>query len=76
MAQALENPFPLATGMIRNTPHPLRTDFRSFSNPIMLDGARLPARAAPALGADTTPILKELGYSDEELAALADQGVI
>jgi crotonobetainyl-CoA:carnitine CoA-transferase CaiB-like acyl-CoA transferase len=76
MAQALENPFPLATGMIRSTPHPLREDFRSFANPILLDGARLPAKAAPALGADTTPILKELGYTDTELAALADQGVI
>lgn len=76
MAQALENPFPIATGMIRNTPHPVREDFRSFANPIKVDGARLPTKAAPALGADTAEILKELGYDDTELEALAQQGVI
>lgn len=76
MAQALENPFPLSTGMIRHTPHPLRDDFRSFSNPIVLDGARLPAKAAPALGADTTTILKELGYGDDELGEMMQNGAI
>ncbi len=76
LAQALENPFPIATGMIRHTPHPEREDFRSFANPILLDGARLPAKSAPALGADTDAILKELGYTDDELNALQQQGVI
>lgn len=76
LAQALENPFPIATGMIRHTPHPKRNDFRSFANPILLDGARLPAKSAPALGADTDAVLKELGYTDDELTALQQQGVI
>ena len=70
LAQALDNPFPAATGMIRNTPHGLRPDFRSFANPIKLDGARLPAQSAPALGADTDSVLAELGYSAKDLARL------
>lgn len=76
MQQALDNPFPAATGMIRNTPHPLRPDFRTFANPIKLDGRRLPARSAPALGADTDDLLREVGYSAEEIAALRQQKVI
>jgi crotonobetainyl-CoA:carnitine CoA-transferase CaiB-like acyl-CoA transferase len=75
MAQALENPFPLATGMIRSTPHPLRADFRSFANPIKLDGQRLPAASAPALGADTDAVLAGLGYGSDEIAALRAAGV-
>ena len=76
MAQALENPFPLATGMIRSTPHPLRPDFRSFANPIKLDGQRLPATSAPSLGADTDRVLAGLGYAADEIAALRAAGVI
>jgi crotonobetainyl-CoA:carnitine CoA-transferase CaiB-like acyl-CoA transferase len=75
MAQALQNPFPLSTGMIRSTPHPLRPDFRSFANPIKLDGTRLPTRTAPALGADTDAVLRELGYSDEEIGSLRARGI-
>ena len=76
MKQALENPFPIATGMVRNVPHPLRPDFRSFGNPIKLDGQRLPARSAPALGADTDDVLRSIGYSDDELVALRRQNAI
>ena len=75
MPQALQNPFPIATSMIRSTPHPLRPDFRSFSNPIKLDGERLPARSAPALGADTDAVLKELGYTNEEIVDLRARGI-
>ncbi len=76
MAQALENPFPIANGMIRNTPHPKRADFRSFANPIKLDGERLPARSGPALGADTDAVLEELGYSSEDIANFKSRGIL
>jgi crotonobetainyl-CoA:carnitine CoA-transferase CaiB-like acyl-CoA transferase len=75
LAQALDNPFPIANGMIRTTPHPLRADFRSFANPIKLDGERLPAASGPALGADTEAVLGDLGYTAEELAALRASGI-
>jgi crotonobetainyl-CoA:carnitine CoA-transferase CaiB-like acyl-CoA transferase len=75
MAQALQNPFPIATGMIRSTPHPMRPDFRSFANPIKLDGQRLPAKTAPGLGADTDAVLAELGYSSSEIEALRKRGI-
>ena len=76
MAQALENPFPLANGMIRNTPHPQRVDFRSFANPIKLDGERLPARSGPALGADTDAVLQEIGYSVDDIAGFKSRGIL
>lgn len=76
MAQALENPFPLANGMIRNTPHPKRADFRSFANPIKLDGERLPARSGPALSADTDTVLQELGYSNDDIAGFKSRGIL
>ena len=75
MAQALENPFPTSTGMIRPTPHPLRPDFRTFANQIKLDGQRLAARTAPALGADTDAVLAELGYSVADIAAMRARGI-
>lgn len=75
LAQALQNPFPTATGMIRSTPHPLRTDFRSFASPIKLDGQRLPAKSAPGLGADTDAVLAELGYSTQEIESLRKRGI-
>lgn len=76
MAQALENPFPLANGMIRNVPHPQRADFRSFANPIKLDGERLPARSGPALGADTDAVLQEIGYSVDDIAGFKSRGIL
>jgi len=76
LAQALESPYPLSIGMIRNTPHHTRKNFRSFANPIKLNGQRLPAASAPALGADTNSILTELGYSPAELIDLKIRGII
>ena len=76
MPQALDNAFPISTGMIRGVPHPLRPDFRAFANPIKLDGSRLPSRPGPALGADTASILGELGVAESELAGLRARNVI
>ena len=76
LQQALDSPYPAAIGMIRHTPHPARPDFRSFANPIKLDGARLPSQAGSALGADTEALLREVGYSDTDLRELREQNVI
>jgi crotonobetainyl-CoA:carnitine CoA-transferase CaiB-like acyl-CoA transferase len=35
-----------------------------------------PRGPAPALGADTAAVLAEIGYDDEEVAALAAAGVV
>lgn len=76
LAQALENPYLNDIQMLRNTPHPLRADFRSFVNPIKLDGDRLPSQVCSALGADNAQTFGALGVSDEELAALSRDKVI
>jgi crotonobetainyl-CoA:carnitine CoA-transferase CaiB-like acyl-CoA transferase len=74
LAQALDNPYAGAVGMVRALPHPVRPDFRVLANPIKLDGARLPSRRAPGLGEHTDALLRDAGYSDTEIAALRERG--
>jgi crotonobetainyl-CoA:carnitine CoA-transferase CaiB-like acyl-CoA transferase len=74
LPQALDNPFAGEAGMLRGIPHPLMDSFRGLANPIKLDGERLPQRSAPALGADTEAVLRELGYDDDALEALRTAG--
>ncbi len=74
IAQALDNSFVAATSMVQDVPHPVR-DLRILSNPVRLDGERLPGRPASGLGADNQAILDELGFGDE-LEALERDGVI
>ncbi|HPF25404.1 MAG TPA: CoA transferase [Steroidobacteraceae bacterium] len=76
MAQALDNPFLARIGALQVLQHPQRPDFRALTNPIKLDGRRLPSRVASALGADTRDILGELGLSQQDLDALAAKQVI
>jgi crotonobetainyl-CoA:carnitine CoA-transferase CaiB-like acyl-CoA transferase len=74
LSQALDNPYAHSIGMVRSLPHPLRADFRVLANPIKLDGERLPAVPAPGLGEHTDELLRQVGYSDAEIAALRDCG--
>jgi crotonobetainyl-CoA:carnitine CoA-transferase CaiB-like acyl-CoA transferase len=74
LAQALDNPYAHAIGMVRSLPHPSRPDFRVLANPIKLDGERVPSRLAPALGEHTQALLREVGYSDAEIASLRERG--
>jgi crotonobetainyl-CoA:carnitine CoA-transferase CaiB-like acyl-CoA transferase len=41
-----------------------------------VDGARLPARPAPAIGADTDTLLDEIGYDASARAALKAAKVV
>jgi crotonobetainyl-CoA:carnitine CoA-transferase CaiB-like acyl-CoA transferase len=58
VAQALENPFPKATGMISTVPHPKRGSIRVLASPIRINGRRLEQRAGSAAGADNESLLK------------------
>ena len=75
LPQALDNPYIRQIGMLRDLPHPQQPDYRVLANPIKLDGQRLPSRVAPRLGEHTDEILRSVGFTAGELAALKDQGV-
>jgi crotonobetainyl-CoA:carnitine CoA-transferase CaiB-like acyl-CoA transferase len=49
---------------------------RMVANPVRVPGAKLPERAAPALGAHTEEVLGSLGYDGARIAELRRQGVI
>ncbi len=75
IAAALDNPYAHSVGMVRSLPHPARGDFRVLANPIRLDGERLESRIAPRLGEHTAQLLREAGYSNEEIETLRAGGV-
>ena len=74
LAQALDNPFAAAIGMVRALPHPERPDFRVLANPIKLDGERLPSRTAPGLGEHTEEVLRAAGFTTQEIQSLQAAG--
>ncbi|MEI9889175.1 MAG: CoA transferase [Rhizomicrobium sp.] len=57
IAQALENPFVAATGMVRKTPHPANPELRLLSNPLRINGARPSSPVCSPLGADNEAVL-------------------
>ena len=76
MARALDNPLLAASGMLAGVPHPEAADMRMLANPIRVDGERVPATRAPALGEHTGEGLDMLGYSEADVASLKDAKVI
>jgi succinate---hydroxymethylglutarate CoA-transferase len=56
--------------------HPERPDFRMVPPAFRLPGDAAPRAAAPACGADTNDVLRGIGYSDEQIVALRQSGVV
>jgi len=76
MAEALDNPFLDETKMVTEVDHPDRPSMRVLHNPILLDGQRLPAGPGPKLGQDTDELLREAGYTDEDIAGMRSDGIV
>jgi crotonobetainyl-CoA:carnitine CoA-transferase CaiB-like acyl-CoA transferase len=76
VAQALESDFVAERGGVADYVYADGRKARMVAAPIRVPGVELPARAAPALGADTEAELRAAGYSDERIAALRAAGVI
>ena len=55
--EALESPFLVANGMVKNVAHPARPDMRVLANPIKINGQRLSQRTCSPMGADTAAVL-------------------
>jgi crotonobetainyl-CoA:carnitine CoA-transferase CaiB-like acyl-CoA transferase len=76
IAQALENPFVNERDGIQDYRYADGRAARMVACPIRVAGSVLPTRAAPALGADTSTLLEEVGYDASEVAELKRMGVL
>ena len=73
---ALASDFAARRRIVQEIAHPARGAMRMVRQPITVNGAVMPRRPAPALGADTAAILAELGYTAPEVHSLQSEGTI
>jgi crotonobetainyl-CoA:carnitine CoA-transferase CaiB-like acyl-CoA transferase len=59
VAQALDNPFAAASGMIQTVPHPGKDDLRVLASPIKVNGERATLAVAPKLGEGNEELLAD-----------------
>jgi crotonobetainyl-CoA:carnitine CoA-transferase CaiB-like acyl-CoA transferase len=77
LAEVFQDPQVLARDMLVRLPHPEREEFLTTGLPVKLSENPGAIRSAPPLhGEHTSPVLREAGYSEAEIAALAKDGVI
>ena len=76
VAQALSAEFVRSEDRVWTYAHPQRADFRMVAPAFRMPGETMPHAAAPAFGADTDAVLREIGYSLDRIAALREAGTI
>jgi formyl-CoA transferase len=74
--EVLTDPHLLARDMIVELDHPVRGRFLTVGNPIKLSESPTAITPSPLLGEHRAEILKELGYSTDQIDKLAKDGAI
>jgi formyl-CoA transferase len=74
--EVLRDPHLLARDMIVEVEHPERGRFVTVGNPIKLSDSPTHITPSPLLGQHRHEVLRELGYGDEDIEALARTGAI
>jgi formyl-CoA transferase len=74
--EVLRDPHLRAREMIVEVEHPVRGTYVTVGNPIKLSASPTTITPSPLLGQHRDEILKELGYDDAAIAALARDGAV
>jgi crotonobetainyl-CoA:carnitine CoA-transferase CaiB-like acyl-CoA transferase len=76
IARSFASPQAESLGAVQELHHPSAGDYRVVGPPLRIDREPLPLRsAAPNLGADTRPILRDIGLADADVDELVAAGL-
>ena len=71
-----QDPHLLATGFFQDVDHPTEGRVRTMAVPTRWSSSRpVLERQAPCLGEHSTEVLREAGYSDDEIRSLMEEGI-
>lgn len=77
LADVAVDPQVEAIGLLASVPHPSIPDFRMVDLAVTIDGKRAAAQVPPpAVGQHTDEVLRDLGYSAGDIAALRESGAV
>jgi len=74
--EVLADPHLIERDMIVEVEHPVRGRYLTVGNPVKLSGSPTTIGPSPLLGQHREEILRELGYGDDDIRALARDGAI